>query len=385
MFTILIIFSPLLLSWPQLCFRLSSCSSHFHLFAVRPLPLHSTVHILFLSYDRMPRGWFCILLFLSVALADTPHSPSISPPSPAQPWSTRVSWCSSVGSHWTLRAATPVPCVGSILSPQLLQFRLRMVLVLPLSLALCSPPLWRPLPPLPLPLYRLSLVRSCPSLLLLSSPWGRALSCSLLRLVPQSSLSVLLVLICSSPVSARWPPHSLCSYCWMGCGFVCSYDTSLVCGRRDSPALQSTLWHHIYGCWCGTALSSSHIPVCRCTCSVCGPIRINAHICCLCLHLWMVRLRTTILPLWCVLWVVSAPSCPPSPLWQLMMRRSPPSVPFPWYCVGSPAIALWRGSPPLCSLHRSRPASFAGSLCLCPCTSGVLLHGLSAVPRICFL
>jgi len=55
-----------------------------------------------------------------------------------------------------------------------------------------------------------------------SSPPGQALSCSLLRMVPQSSWSILLVIFSSSPVPPWWPLPSLRTYCWMRRGFLCS-------------------------------------------------------------------------------------------------------------------------------------------------------------------
>jgi len=66
------------------------------------LPLHTTVHTLFFFLMSSLTGWFCFLLFLSVALVDKPHSPSVAPLSPVRPWPISTTWRSCVGLLWTV-------------------------------------------------------------------------------------------------------------------------------------------------------------------------------------------------------------------------------------------------------------------------------------------
>jgi len=54
-----------------------------------------------------------MLLFLSLAFADTTHRPSVPLPSPVRPWPIRITWRSCVESIWTSGAAKLVPFLHS--------------------------------------------------------------------------------------------------------------------------------------------------------------------------------------------------------------------------------------------------------------------------------
>jgi len=82
----------------------------------------------------------------------------------------------------------------------------------------------------------------------------------------------------------------------MRCDILCSCGISLVCGRRESTALQYTPQGCTDGHWYGVALSSSCTLAGRCTCSLCGAIHSSARTYYLGLHFWMVRLVTTLPP-----------------------------------------------------------------------------------------
>jgi len=171
-----------------------------------------------------------------------------------------------------------------------------------------SPPLWRPLPPLPLTLHWPSSRHSCLFLhFLVTEPSDWMLRWLLLRLALWSAWSVLLVLIASSPMPLRWLLPSLLTYHWMWCGFHCTSGISHVCGCRVYTALQCTPQCCTDGCWCSVALTSSHILISRCICSLCGPSCSHAHICCLGLHSWMIRLGTTLPLSWSLLRPVFTP------------------------------------------------------------------------------
>jgi len=125
--------------------------------------------------------------------------------------------------------------------------------------------------------------------------------------------------------------------------------------------------------------------VCHWTCSIGGPICSHAHIWCLGLHLWMIRLGTKLLPPWSLCWIVSTPPCSPLLRRQLTRQSSLLSVSIPWCSESLQVVVRGCKSPLRSSQHGFRPTSLADTLFLYSCTLQVGLHGLSAFPRISFL